>query len=69
MCACVHVCMRACVHVLVCMCVHARVLACAFYVPSHQGDYDTFERTRNERLRNQAKAVEANERTRAHIQV
>lgn len=35
----------------------------------YKGDYDTFERTRDERLRNQQKAHEANERTRAHIQV
>jgi ATPase subunit of ABC transporter with duplicated ATPase domains len=36
---------------------------------SYKGDYDTFERTRDERLRNQQKAFEANERTRGHIQV
>ncbi|CAM5999250.1 unnamed protein product [Sphagnum balticum] len=35
---------------------------------SYKGDYDTFERTRDERLRNQQKAFEANERTRGHIQ-
>eukprot|EP00250_Pteridium_aquilinum_P019406 c24419_g1_i1 orf=140-2392(+) len=35
---------------------------------TYKGDYDTFERTRSERLRNQQKAVEANERTRAHMQ-
>lgn len=35
---------------------------------SYKGDYDTFERTRNEKIRNQVKAKEANERTRAHIQ-
>ncbi|BBN17941.1 ATP-binding cassette, subfamily F, member 3 [Marchantia polymorpha subsp. ruderalis] len=34
----------------------------------YKGDYDTFERTRDERLRNQQKAHEANERTRSHIQ-
>lgn len=36
---------------------------------TYKGDYDTFERTRDERLRNQQKAHEANERTRGHIQV
>lgn len=35
---------------------------------TYKGDYDTFEKTREERLRNQQKAHEANERTRAHIQ-
>ncbi|GAQ87059.1 ATPase component of ABC transporters [Klebsormidium nitens] len=35
---------------------------------TYKGDYDTFEKTRDERLRNQVKAKEANERTRAHIQ-
>ena len=34
-----------------------------------KGDYDTFEKTRAERLRNQVKAKEANERERAHVQV
>jgi len=34
----------------------------------YKGDYDTFEQTRAERLRNQAKAAEANEMKRAHIQ-
>lgn len=36
---------------------------------TYKGDYDTFERTRSERVRNQQKAIEANERTRAHMQV
>lgn len=35
---------------------------------TYKGDYDIFERTRAERLRNQQKAHEANERTRAHMQ-
>eukprot|EP00249_Psilotum_nudum_P023811 c28989_g1_i1 orf=609-2861(+) len=35
---------------------------------TYKGDYDTFERTRAERLRNQQKAHESNERTRAHMQ-
>ncbi|GLJ41053.1 hypothetical protein SUGI_0849910 [Cryptomeria japonica] len=35
---------------------------------AYKGDYDTFERTRDERLRNQQKAFESNERTRAHMQ-
>ncbi|KAH7287997.1 hypothetical protein KP509_31G006600 [Ceratopteris richardii] len=35
---------------------------------TYKGDYDTFEKTRSERLRNQQKAIEANERTRAHMQ-
>lgn len=38
-------------------------------IVTYKGDYDTFERTRDERLRNQQKAHEANERTRGHIQV
>lgn len=38
-------------------------------ITTYKGDYDTFERTRDERLRNQQKAHEANERTRSHIQV
>ncbi|NP_001353370.1 ABC transporter F family member 4 [Solanum lycopersicum] len=33
-----------------------------------KGDYDTFERTREEQVKNQQKAFEANERTRAHMQ-
>lgn len=36
---------------------------------TYKGDYDTFERTREEQLKNQQKAFEANERTRAHMQV
>lgn len=36
---------------------------------TYKGDYDTFEKTRDERIRNQNKAKEANDRTRAHIQV
>ncbi|CAK7335779.1 unnamed protein product [Dovyalis caffra] len=35
---------------------------------SYKGDYDTFERTREELIKNQQKAVEANERSRAHMQ-
>lgn len=35
---------------------------------SYKGDYDTFERTRDEQLRNQQKAFESNERTKAHMQ-
>ncbi|KAJ7545438.1 hypothetical protein O6H91_09G119800 [Diphasiastrum complanatum] len=35
---------------------------------TYKGDYDTFERTRDERLRNQQKAHESNEHKRAHIQ-
>lgn len=35
---------------------------------TYKGDYDIFERTRSERIRNQQKAIEANERTRAHMQ-
>uniref|UniRef100_A0A7I4DDI4 ABC transporter domain-containing protein n=1 Tax=Physcomitrium patens TaxID=3218 RepID=A0A7I4DDI4_PHYPA len=37
-------------------------------IVTYKGDYDTFERTRDERVRNQMKAHEANERTRSHIQ-
>lgn len=33
-----------------------------------KGDYDTFERTRAEQLKNQQKAFEANERSREHMQ-
>ncbi|KAL9236875.1 hypothetical protein vseg_011495 [Gypsophila vaccaria] len=36
---------------------------------SYKGDYDTFERTREEQLKNQQKAFESNERSRAHMQV
>ncbi|KAF5734972.1 hypothetical protein HS088_TW15G00471 [Tripterygium wilfordii] len=35
---------------------------------TYKGNYDTFERTREEKLKNQQKAFEANERTRAHMQ-
>ncbi|KAJ3695225.1 hypothetical protein LUZ60_000602 [Juncus effusus] len=35
---------------------------------SYKGDYDTFERSRNEQMKNQQKALEANERSRAHMQ-
>ncbi|KAL5988531.1 ATP-binding cassette sub- F member 3 [Asimina triloba] len=35
---------------------------------AYKGDYDTFERTREEQLKNQEKAFEQNERTRAHMQ-
>ena len=34
-----------------------------------KGDYDTYERTRIELVKNQQKAFEANERSRAHMQV
>ncbi|KAL5552443.1 hypothetical protein UlMin_002619 [Ulmus minor] len=34
----------------------------------YKGDYDTFERTREEQLKNQQKAFEANERSRSHMQ-
>lgn len=36
---------------------------------TYKGDYDTFERTREEQLKNQQKAFEANERARAHMQL
>jgi hypothetical protein len=36
---------------------------------AYKGDYDTFERTREEQVKNQQKAFEANERSRAHMQV
>ena len=36
---------------------------------SYKGDYDTFERTRAEQIRNQEKAVETSEKARAHMQV
>lgn len=36
---------------------------------AYRGNYDTFERTRDEQLKNKQKAFEANERTRAHMQV
>ncbi|KAE8055099.1 hypothetical protein FH972_011960 [Carpinus fangiana] len=35
---------------------------------AYKGDYDTFERTREEQVKNQQKAFEANERSRAHMQ-
>jgi len=35
----------------------------------YKGNYDTFEKTREEQLKNQQKAFEANERSRAHMQV
>ncbi|XP_068640397.1 ABC transporter F family member 3 [Aristolochia californica] len=34
----------------------------------YKGDYDTFERTREEQLKNQQKAIESNERQKAHMQ-
>nr|QNQ79026.1 ABC transporter F family member 3 [Paeonia lactiflora] len=35
---------------------------------AYKGDYDTFERTREEQLKNQQKAFESNERSRSHMQ-
>lgn len=35
---------------------------------AYKGNYDTFERTREEQIKNQLKAFEANERTRSHMQ-
>ncbi|CAK8566952.1 unnamed protein product [Lathyrus sativus] len=35
---------------------------------TYKGNYDTFERTREEQIKNQQKAVEAHERSRAHMQ-
>ncbi|XVE58116.1 hypothetical protein DITRI_Ditri04bG0144100 [Diplodiscus trichospermus] len=35
---------------------------------SYKGNYDTFEKTRLEQIKNQQKAVEANERARSHMQ-
>lgn len=35
---------------------------------TYKGDYDAFERAREEALKNQQKAIEANERSRAHMQ-
>ncbi|VFQ76021.1 unnamed protein product [Cuscuta campestris] len=35
---------------------------------TYKGNYDAFERTREEKIKNQHKAVEANERSRAHMQ-
>lgn len=36
---------------------------------AYKGDYDTYERTRIELVKNQQKAFEANERSRTHMQV
>ena len=36
---------------------------------SYKGDFDTFERTATERLKNAKKAAEGQERQRAHMQV
>eukprot|EP00898_Chlorokybus_atmophyticus_P008045 jgi/Chlat1/8241/Chrsp77S07670 len=36
---------------------------------AYRGNYDTFEKTRNERLRNAAKAHESSEKARSHIQM
>lgn len=36
---------------------------------TYKGDYDNFEKTREEQIKNQQKALEANERSRAHMQV
>ncbi|XP_004502066.1 ABC transporter F family member 3 [Cicer arietinum] len=35
---------------------------------TYRGNYDTFERTREEQIKNQQKALEAHERSRAHMQ-
>lgn len=35
---------------------------------TYKGNYDTFEKTREEQIKNQLKAVEANERARSHMQ-
>ncbi|XP_039068157.1 ABC transporter F family member 3-like [Hibiscus syriacus] len=35
---------------------------------AYKGDYDTFERTRHEQIKNKQKAVEANEKARSHMQ-
>lgn len=35
---------------------------------TYKGDYDNFEKTREEQIKNQQKALEANERSRAHMQ-
>ncbi|KMT12421.1 hypothetical protein BVRB_5g103530 [Beta vulgaris subsp. vulgaris] len=35
---------------------------------TYKGNYDTFERTREEQMKNQMKAFEANEKSRAHMQ-
>lgn len=36
---------------------------------AYKGDYDTFERTREEQLKNQQKAFDTSEKARAHMQV
>lgn len=36
---------------------------------AYKGDYDTFEKTREELIKNKQKAFEANEKARAHMQV
>lgn len=36
---------------------------------TYKGDYDMFEKTREEQLKNQQKAFESNEKARAHMQV
>ena len=36
---------------------------------TYKGNYDTFERTRDENVKNQQKAFESSERSRAHMQV
>lgn len=36
---------------------------------TYKGNYDTFERSRAEQLKNKQKAFESNERSRAHMQV
>lgn len=36
---------------------------------AYKGNYDAFEKTRQEQIKNQQKAVEANDRARSHMQV
>lgn len=36
---------------------------------TYKGNYDAFEKTREEQVKNQQKALEANERARSHMQV
>ncbi|KAG4909554.1 hypothetical protein JHK87_055670 [Glycine soja] len=36
---------------------------------TYKGNYDTFEKTREEQVKNQQKALEANERARSHMQI
>lgn len=36
---------------------------------AYKGNYDIFEKTREEQLKNQQKAFESNERARSHMQV